>query len=250
VSLIVAGTGRWEGGGERVRLSPGDLLVAPPQVRERMVVDDEAPLRHLFMHVVVAGPTATLPRLTPGAGDSLVTPLLRHAVHLARVQPPGWHERACDAFGLLLRSVAAGSIAAPDEPLAPLHPALAAAFEHLRRRWRQRLEPVDVAELAHAAGLSREHFTRLFRSAFGVGPGRAERLLRLERAVDWLIGSDLTVPEIARRAGWHDAQRFSAALRTACGRGPRELRRAWRAGEGIRQVAFSRMAALRAAIRR
>lgn len=249
LSLIISGRGRWEGGGERVELAPGDLLVAPPQVRERMSVAEEAPLRHLFIHVLVTGPVATLPRRTVGADTGIVAPLLRHAVHLAGQRPAGWHERVCDALGLLLRALAADSVAAPDEPLAPLHPALAAAFEHLRRRWRSRLEPVDATELAHAAGISREHLTRLFRAAFGMGPGRAERLLRLDRAVDWLIGSDLAVPEIARRAGWRDPQRFAAALRTACGRGPRELRCAWREGRGVRQVSLSRMGALRAAAR-
>ena len=153
-------------------------------------------------------------------------------------------------FGRLLRSLASGCLDAPEDPLPPLPLAVAKAFAHLERRWRGGLTAVDVAELAHAAGVSREHLTRLFRTTFGLGPGRAERLLRLDRAVDWLTGSDLDVPSIARRAGWHDPQRFSSALRAACGRGPRELRRAWREGLGVRQVALARMANLRAAVRR
>ncbi len=248
LSLVTAGRGRWEGGGERVTLGPGDLLLAPPGVRERLSVEENEPLRHLFIHLLASGPLGRLPRRTADAGAGIVAPLLRHAVYLAGQRPAGWHGRACDALGLLLRAVAGGTLAAPEEPLAPLHPAMAASFEHLRRRWRSGLVAVDAVELAQAAGVSREHLTRLFRAAFGVGPGRAERLLRLDRAVDWLIGGDLPVPEIARRTGWRDAQRFAGALRSACGRGPRELRRAWREGQGIRQSALSRMTALRSAV--
>lgn len=245
--LVTAGRARWEGGGERAELAVGDLLLAPPGVRERLAVDDDAPYRHLFVHLLADGPITALPRRTPAAGSGIAAPLMRHCLHLAAQQPAGWPERAADALGLLLRALAAGDLAAPEDPLPPLHAAVAAALEHLRRRWRTRLEPVDAAELARAAGVSREHLTRLFRAAFGLGPGRAERLLRLDRAIDWLTGSDLPVPEIARRAGWRDAQRFTSALRTACGRSPRELRRAWREGLGVRQVALARMAHLRAA---
>lgn len=249
LSLVTSGSGRWEAAGERVPLGPGDLLVAPPGVRERLHVDEDAPLRHLFVHLLAAGPVASLPRRVAGAGSGIVAPLMRHAVFLAGRRPPGWQVRASDALGLLLRAIAAGQLEAPEEPLAPLPPAVAAALDHLRTRWRTRLVPVDAAEMARAAGVSREHLTRLFRAAFMVGPGRAERLLRLDRAVDWLIGGDLSVPEIASRSGWRDARRFASALRLASGRGPRELRRAWREGLGVRQAALSRMAALRSAAR-
>ncbi len=247
LSLITAGQARWHGGRERIEVKAGDLLLAPPGVRERLVVAEDAVFRHLFVHLLAEGPLESLPRLSPGAGSGIAAPLLRHAIQLASRRQPRCQELAADSLGLLLRVMAVGEFAAPEESPPPLHAAVVAALEHLRLRWRSRLEPVSTAELARAVGVSREHLTRLFRAAFGVGPGQAERLLRLDRAIDWLTDSALPVPEVARRAGWRDAQRFAAALRASCGRGPRELRRAWREGLGVRQVFLSRHPRLRAA---
>src|SRR5260370_7707876 len=43
-------------------------------------------------------------------------------------------------------------------------------------------EPLDVADLARAAGLSRAHFSREFRRAFGESPHASLLTPRLERA--------------------------------------------------------------------
>ncbi|MBI4875703.1 MAG: helix-turn-helix transcriptional regulator [Acidobacteria bacterium] len=241
--LVTVGRARWEASGECVELGPGDLLLAPPGRRELLVVDGQEPLRHRFVHLLGTGPLSALPRRTTGAGSGIALPLLCHVQHLATVQPAGWFEQASGALALLLQAISMGCLDAPNESLPPLHPAVKKALAHLDHRWQRGLVAVSVAEMAHVAGISREHLTRLFQSTFGLGPGQAERFLRLDRSIDWLTSTDLDVPTIAQRAGWKNPQRYTAALRAGCGKGPRELRRAWREGKGVRAVALSRLLA-------
>ena len=57
-------------------------------------------------------------------------------------------------------------------------------------------EPIGVDDLARAAGLSRFHFSREFRKAFGESPHAYLLTRRLERAAALLRGTDRRVAEI------------------------------------------------------
>src|SRR5947208_13926306 len=56
-------------------------------------------------------------------------------------------------------------------------------------------EPLDVDDLARAAGLSRAHFSREFRRAFGEPPHTYLLTRRLERAATLLRSTDHSVAE-------------------------------------------------------
>ena len=62
-------------------------------------------------------------------------------------------------------------------------------------------EPLDVDDLADAAGLSRAHFSREFRRAFGESPHAYLLTRRLERAAALLRGTDRSVAEICFSVG-------------------------------------------------
>ena len=57
-------------------------------------------------------------------------------------------------------------------------------------------EPLDVDDLARAAGLSRAHFSREFRRAFGESPHAYLLTRRLERAAALLRNTDHSPTEI------------------------------------------------------
>jgi len=57
-------------------------------------------------------------------------------------------------------------------------------------------EPIDVDDMAAAAGLSRAHFTREFRRVFGDTPRGYLLTRRLERAAALLRNTDRSVAEI------------------------------------------------------
>ena len=74
-------------------------------------------------------------------------------------------------------------------------------------------EPLTVADLARAAGLSPAHFSREFRRAFGESPHSYLLTRRLERAAALLRNTDRPVTEICFAVGWSSLGSFTASFR-------------------------------------
>jgi AraC-like DNA-binding protein len=85
-------------------------------------------------------------------------------------------------------------------------------------------EPLDVAELAAAAGLSRAHFSREFRRTFGVSPHGYLLTRRLERAAALLRTTDGSVAEICMSVGLQSVGSFTTSFKRTYGRTPTEYR--------------------------
>jgi len=83
-------------------------------------------------------------------------------------------------------------------------------------------EPLEVEDLARAAGLSRAHFSREFRRAFGESPHAYLLTRRLERAAALLRNTDRSVADICSPSGCRASDRSPRASPgpTACHRMP------------------------------
>jgi AraC-like DNA-binding protein len=73
-------------------------------------------------------------------------------------------------------------------------------------------EPLGVDDLARAAGLSRAHFSREFRSAFGESPHAYLLTRRLERAAALLRTTDRSVAEICFSVGLQSVGSFTTSF--------------------------------------
>ena len=87
-------------------------------------------------------------------------------------------------------------------------------------------EPLDVAELAAAAGLSRAHFSREFRKAFGVSPHAYLLTRRLERAAALLRYTDRAVADICLDVGLTSVGSFTSSFSRTYGMSPTAYRAA------------------------
>jgi AraC-like DNA-binding protein len=107
----------------------------------------------------------------------------------------------------------------------PVHPHrhLVRARDLADRRY---AEPLDVARLAAAAGLSPAHFSREFRRAFGEAPHRYLLTRRLERAATLLRTTDRSVAEICVDVGLASVGSFTTSFTRAYGRPPAAYRAA------------------------
>jgi AraC-like DNA-binding protein len=85
-------------------------------------------------------------------------------------------------------------------------------------------EPLDVAALAKAAGLSPAHFSRAFRKAFGESPHAYLLTRRLERAAALLRSTDNSVADICVAVGLSSIGSFTTSFRRMFGTTPTAYR--------------------------
>ena len=85
-------------------------------------------------------------------------------------------------------------------------------------------EPLGVDDLAHAAGLSRAHFSREFREAFGESPHGYLLTRRLERAAALLRDTDRSVAEICLDVGLQSVGSFTTSFTRTYGVSPTAYR--------------------------
>jgi AraC-like DNA-binding protein len=85
-------------------------------------------------------------------------------------------------------------------------------------------ERIGVDDLARIAGLSRAHFSREFRRAFGEPPHAYLLTRRLERAAALLRGTDRSVAEICFSVGLQSVGSFTTSFTRTFGVSPTAYR--------------------------
>jgi transcriptional regulator GlxA family with amidase domain len=89
------------------------------------------------------------------------------------------------------------------------------------------VDPLEVDDLARAAGLSRAHFSREFRRAFGESPHAYLLTRRLERAATLLRTTDRSVADICFSVGLQSVGSFTSSFTRTFGRSPSAYREAF-----------------------
>jgi len=87
-------------------------------------------------------------------------------------------------------------------------------------------EPLEVDDLARAAGLSKAHFSREFRRVFGESPYVYLLTRRLERAAALLRNTDHSVAEICLEVGLQGVGSFTTSFKRMYGVTPTAYRAA------------------------
>src|ERR687883_1091084 len=87
-------------------------------------------------------------------------------------------------------------------------------------------EPLDVDDLARAAGLSRAHFSREFRRRFGESPHAYLLTRRLERAAALLRTTDRSVADVCFSVGLQSVGSFTTSFTRSYGVSPTAYRAA------------------------
>ena len=85
-------------------------------------------------------------------------------------------------------------------------------------------EPLDVDDLARAAGLSRAHFSREFRRRFGESPHAYLLTRRLERAAALLRTTDRSVADVCFSVGLQSVGSFTTSFTRTYGASPTAYR--------------------------
>ena len=80
----------------------------------------------------------------------------------------------------------------------------------MTEKFSQKIGPTDVAD---AINMGYSKFRRLFKEYTGYAPLQYLQELRLQRSKQLLVGTDLSLTEIADRVGYDNADYFSAAFK-------------------------------------
>lgn len=107
----------------------------------------------------------------------------------------------------------------------------------IARIWEGYSEPLSLADIARSAFLSRFHFSRVFRDATGVSPGRFLSAVRIYQAKRLLASTSLSVTEISLAVGYNSLGSFTNRFTESVGASPTRFRRMWR--DGIRLLRAS-----------
>ncbi len=108
-----------------------------------------------------------------------------------------------------------------DKPDRPVPEPVARARRYMDRHF---AEPMELADVARAAGVTQNHLVRLFAKHIGHTPMRYLWRVRVQRGADLLRDTGLNVSQIAYRAGFSTPYHFSRLVKQQLGVSPSELR--------------------------
>lgn len=100
----------------------------------------------------------------------------------------------------------------------------------IRLIWERYSEPLSLTEIAGSALLSRFHFTRLFRHATGITPGRFLAAVRIYQAKRMLLNTSMPVTDISAAVGYKSLGSFTNHFTDSVGVSPGRFRRGSRNG--------------------
>jgi AraC family transcriptional regulator len=246
---IVSGSAVWKHDGVEEKLDPDTVVLSRPGTRESYTWDPRQKTQHGFFHFDIRKRLNGLPppRDWPSvrrvsAGDAL-RPLLHHVAWLIGARPARWERCAESALkhALLIFVHDLTRTVADATPLG--HPVLERVMEYVQRAWADRYRKCSLAELAAGAGSSPTHLNRLFRTEIGVSPGRALRVLRLQRAATLLTQTSLSVQAIGELTGFSTQFHFSDTFRKNYGMPPMQYRKSAMAGHTLPTLLLGRLRA-------
>ena len=112
----------------------------------------------------------------------------------------------------------------PSYAFLPFRDEVMTAIAHIERAIEQG-EPFHVAETAHKLGVSKEHFSRLFRSATGWSPLDYFQRRRVQKASRLLLDHRVSITNVVHAMGYFDSSHFCHKFRRYLGMTPREFRK-------------------------
>ena len=101
------------------------------------------------------------------------------------------------------------------------HARLAKAIDVARQRF---AEPLEVADLAAAAGMTQAQLERSARRVLGLTPKQLVMRFRLEEGLRLLTATDVAISEVATACGYYDQSAFSRHFRRVVGTSPAAYR--------------------------
>lgn len=138
-----------------------------------------------------------------------------------RLQQTGFELRLKGRMLLLLSDLIARSRQRSELPSSCHYEGVRRALAYMEEHY---MEEISLRDLASAAGLSREYFCRIFSEAAKLPPVTYLNRLRVQKSMELLTATDLTIQEICGRCGFGSAAYYDRIFRRFQGQTPKEYR--------------------------
>lgn len=217
--------------GSSIRIDAGSLLLIKPGTPRNLGQDPECGkwVRYFCAFVPRTRWETKLldwPEIYPGAMRLAVPAKLQDTIgqlfdQCVSASRTAWELRHEMVMNLLEQILLWCHTINPKNKQASMDERVVRAMHYIAGRFAKEL---NIPEVASHVGLSRAHFTRLFRREAGISPRRYIESCRLEEAQHLLQNNSLTTAEVAYACGFEDSARFSNVFKARTGRSPSMVR--------------------------
>lgn len=241
--FLLEGGATYHVNGESIPILPGEAVLVRPGFRESWDWDPKRTTRHAYVHFDLRNIPSHWPSpetwpVRVSSLDEAFGPMMRHL--LSRVSPRGSPpgaimphanpEATVILHGLLdmiLSPPGKEAVFTATSYPAPVRAALNVMGAIIDEGSRSGL---TLRSLSVHAKVSSKHLCKLFTETLGHAPMETFRLLRLQMGMILIARSDLSVKEIAERAGFDNPLYFTRCFTKVYGTPPTEMRRQLKEG--------------------
>ena len=96
------------------------------------------------------------------------------------------------------------------------------AVKYIHLHWQK---TVSISDLAEISGLSKSRFTHIFKEYTGVSPLLYITNVKIEKAKEFLLNTDMSITDVSETVGYDDAFYFSRVFKKYTGKSPRNYRK-------------------------
>lgn len=228
-----SGAGWLERAGSRVPLRPGDVVLVPAGARHHIEDDGARPLALYALCLAprvfspLPAPLGTFRHFPDPVWSGEIRGLIRHLLHEQTLQRDGADLMitglAWQALGHVARAAAGRTPATAAAEDQPARARVAAYAAELARTFYHRQ---TIGDAAAALGLSRRHFTQLFRDVTGESWLTSLQRHRLDHARRLLSETDRSVTSVGYECGFEDLTTFYRTFKAVEGTSPLAWRNA------------------------
>jgi AraC-like DNA-binding protein len=223
---------------ERHTLRSGEAVIVPPETQHHIHMPNRGSVTVLYAHVNYTTPdgldlfaTLDMERVVRGEPARKVGEVNALLAKCSREMSPGLMRTArLQELGFRLLQVLL-SCSRPSQ-LGAAQPGAQRLLPVLRYVARNLDRPLTRTALAREANLSPTRFHDVFKGHLGVAPMAYVQQQRMSRAKRMLLNTDLSVFQVAARAGFEDPYYFSRVFHRSQGCSPSAFRKAVR-GSGL-----------------
>lgn len=226
--------------GRPIHVPAGCAILLYPGHREDFVFAREDQTRHSWCSITPeALPAPWSESLGRGSVPVPFGPRLSALLEIALAMPPSTQADHGVALGLALALCGEAARLARRQQLVPEAPHGDAAVAKARAFIQRELaQPLDLAQISRAAGVSRQHLLKLFRERGLPTPTEYLYARRLETAAHLLSHTGLSIAEISEQTGFTNPYHFSRKFSQTHGLSPRAWRQAlWKPNQAKSSLA-------------